>query len=105
MLYLLIFTNNLKFCDTHAEEVWAFYSDLLVSFSWSFLLYTHMEQPFVLLFVFSFFLFIAAAAEYGSSQARGQIRAVAASLHYSHSNAGSKLRLRSTPHLTATPDP
>ena len=105
MLYLLIFTNNLKFCDTHAEEVCAFYSDLLVSFSWSFLLYTHMEQPFVLLFVFSFFLFIAAAAEYGSSQARGQIRAVAASLHYSHSNARSELHLQPILKLVAMPNP
>jgi len=33
------------------------------------------------------------------------IRAVAASLHHSHSNAGSKPRLQPTPQLTATPDP
>ena len=35
----------------------------------------------------------------------GQIGAAAASLHQSHSNAGSEPRLRSTPQLTATPDP
>ena len=29
---------------------------------------------------------------YGGSQARGQIRAVAAGVHHSHSNAGSELR-------------
>ena len=30
---------------------------------------------------------------YGSSQARGQVGAIAASLHHSHSNMGSKLHL------------
>ena len=42
---------------------------------------------------FSFFLFRAAPAAYGSSQARGGIRAAAASLYHSHSNSGSKLHL------------
>ena len=37
--------------------------------------------------------------------ARGPIRAVASSLHQSHSNAGSKPHLRPTPQLRATPDP
>ena len=41
----------------------------------------------------------------GGSQARDRIGAVAASLHHSHSNARSKLRLRPTAQLTATPDP
>ena len=45
----------------------------------------------------------AAPATYGGSQARGQIRAVATGLSQSHSNEGSKPRLR--PVLTATPDP
>jgi len=36
---------------------------------------------------------------YGNSQARGQIRAAAASLRQSHSNAGSKLHLQPTPQL------
>ena len=39
------------------------------------------------------------------SQARGPIRAVAASLHQSHSNMGSKPHLQPTPQLMATPDP
>ena len=34
---------------------------------------------------------------YGSSQARGQIGALTASLHHSHSHARSKLHLQSTP--------
>ena len=42
---------------------------------------------------------------YGGSQARGPIRAEADGLHHSHSNSGSKLRLRPTPQLRATPDP
>ena len=46
----------------------------------------------------------AAPAAYGGSQARGPIRAVAASLRQSHSNEGSEPRLQSTPQLTATPD-
>ena len=53
--------------------------------------------------LFYFFLpFRATTVAHGSSQARGLIRAAAASLHHSHSNAGSKLRLRPTPQLTAT---
>ena len=40
-----------------------------------------------------FFLFRAAPAAYGGSQARGRIRAVVAGLHHSHSNTGSE------PHL------
>ena len=45
----------------------------------------------------------AAPAAYGSSQARGRIGAVAASLCQSHSNAGSEPRLQPTPQLTAMP--
>ena len=55
---------------------------------------------FSFLFFFVFLPFPwAAPAAYGGSQARGLIRAVAASLHHSHSNTGS-----TTPQLTATPD-
>ena len=45
-------------------------------------------------------LFRADPAIYGSSQARGQVRAGAAGLHHSHSSAGSKAHLRPTPQLT-----
>ena len=41
----------------------------------------------------------------GNSQARGQIGTAAASLHNSHSRAGSELCLRPTPQLTAMLDP
>ena len=44
---------------------------------------------YLFLFLFIFLLFRAVPVTYGSSQARGQIRAAAASLHHSHSNARS----------------
>jgi len=50
--------------------------------------YIHSSFPF-----FSFLLFRAVPAAYGSSQARGPIRASAAGLHHSHSNMGSELHL------------
>ena len=43
---------------------------------------------FIYLFIY-FCLFRAAPVAHGGSQARSQIRAVAATLHHSHSNAGS----------------
>ena len=42
---------------------------------------------------FFLYCFWAIPAAYGGSQARGQIRAVAAGLYHSHSNARSKLHL------------
>ena len=52
---------------------------------------------------FYFFIFLRAApVTYGSSQARGQIRAAAASLHHRHSNARPEQRLRPAPQLMAT---
>ena len=63
--------------------------------------------PFVVQKLFSlFYLFIfrAALKAYGGSQARGRTGATGASLHHSHSNEGSKLRLRPTPQFTAMPD-
>ena len=50
------------------------------------------------------FYFRAAPEAYGGSQARGQIRAVAAGLYHGHSNTASKQRLRSTPQLMAMLD-
>ena len=54
-------------------------------------------------FLFLFF-FRAAPAAYESSQARGQIRAVAAGLCHSDSNEGSELYLQPIPWLKATSD-
>ena len=55
------------------------------------------------LFMVTFFFFFRVA--YEGSQARGQIGAVAASLHHSHSNARSEPHTQSTPQLTAMLDP
>ena len=65
------------------------------------------ENLFFFLFLSFFFvlLFRATPVAYGDSQASGLIGAVAANLHYSHSNVGSELRLQPTPQLMATPDP
>ena len=49
-------------------------------------------------------LFRAALVAYGGSQARGLNGTAATGLCQSHSNIGSKTRLRPTPQLTATPD-
>ena len=54
---------------------------------------------------FFFLLFRPALVAYGGSQARGPIKATAASLHHNHNNARSELHLQPTPQLTATPDP
>ena len=55
--------------------------------------------------VHSFFLFRAATVARGSSQARCQTGAAAASLHHSPSNTWSELHLWPKPELAATPDP
>ena len=57
---------------------------------------------FSFFFFFLFFIFRATPGACGSSQARSLIRAIAAGLHHSHSNAKSKPRLQPTPQLTAT---
>ena len=51
-------------------------------------------------FLFFFLLFRVEITAHGSLQANGQIRAAAASLHHSHSNAGSELCLQHIPQLT-----
>ena len=56
-------------------------------------------------YIYIYSLFRATLATYGGSQARGRIGATAASLHHSHSNAGSKPHVQPTPQLMATPDP
>ena len=67
-------------------------------------MFSLMHFPFFNAFFF-LFLFMAAPVPYRSSQARGQIRAVAAGLHHSHSNASSEPHLQPRLQLVATPDP
>ena len=67
-----------------------------------------MTCSFVLFF-FSFFLFSctfkATPMAYGNSHTRGRIGAVVASLHQSHSKAGSEPFLQPIPQLAAMLDP
>ena len=58
----------------------------------------NVHMQFIYLFIYLFIL-RAAPAAYGSSWARDWIRAGVASLHHSHSNAGSKLHLQPMPRL------
>ena len=57
------------------------------------------------MYFFPFFLFRAAPAAHGGSQARGRIEATAASLHHTHSKARLELYLWLMPELVVMPDP
>ena len=57
------------------------------------------------LFVWLVGWFRAIPTAYGGSQARGQIRDLAAGLHHSHGNSRSEPHLQSTPRLMAMQDP
>ena len=56
------------------------------------------------IFFFVFCHFRAAPTAHGGSQAKSQMGAVAADLHHSHSNEGSKPNLWPKPQLAVTPD-
>ena len=60
---------------------------------------------FIVLFYFGFCLFRATPITYGGSQARGRIKAVAAALCRSHSNARFEPHLWPTPQLMAMLNP
>ena len=80
----------------------SFVRSFYLSFFLSFFLSSFLS--FSLSLALSFFPMVTHTA-YPGCQARGGIRAIAASLQHSHSNAGSKLHLPPTPQLMATPDP
>ena len=65
----------------------------------------HPPKVFILFFFSYIILFRAIPEAYGSSQTRGLIRATAAGLHQSHSNARSESHLQTIPQLKAMPDP
>ena len=81
-----------------------YYLKMLILVSWL-CIHTTVWQITLTAFLFSFFLFQTAPLAYGSSQARGRIRAAAASLYHSHSNTGSELCLRLIPQRMAMLDP
>ena len=62
------------------------------------------EVIFIFIYLFVC-LFRATPVAYGGFQARDRIRAIAAGLHCSHSNARSEPHLQPTPPLMAMPDP
>ena len=64
-----------------------------------------MVSSIISFFFFFFLLFRAIPVAYGGSQARGLIGAVAAGLHYGHSNGGSEPHLPPIPQLMAMTDP
>ena len=64
-----------------------------------------LSAPLLIFFFFFPPLFRTTALAYGSSQARGQIRASDAGLGHGHSNLGSDMHLQPTPELTAMLDP
>ena len=56
-------------------------------------------------FLYTYFIFTATPATYGSSQALDRIRAAATGLHHSHNSARSELHLQPTLQLLAMLDP
>ena len=64
-----------------------------------------MAEFSFLFFFFFFVFFFPLPAAYGGFPANGPIRAVAAGLRHSHSNAGSELHLWPTSQLKAMLDP
>ena len=68
-------------------------------------MFVHLVAVRKIFFLYLLLFSRATPVAYGGSQARGLIRAVAAGLCHSYSNAGSEPCLQPTPPLTATLDP
>ena len=71
------------------------------------ILLVHTPKNYVPLhfFFFLIFFFRVSPRACGSSQARSQMKAIAACLHHSHRIVGSEPHLRHIPQLMETPDP
>ena len=91
--------KNLSISFSHRQHNELCFSNLETT------VYSELSSFHVFFFFFVFCLFKAAPTAYGGFQSRGLIRATAASLRQSHSNAGSKSHLRPTPQFMATLDP
>ena len=100
--FLITISNKIKLKFPHftpvAQSLPLVCILITISYNWALLL-------LLLLSFLSFVLFRAAPKVYGGSQARSLIRAIAACLCHSHSNARSEPCLQTTPQLMATPDP
>ena len=118
-IYIFIYIYIYLFIYIYAPYVWAYkcihthasiYVYTISMYICVYIHYTHnffwiLHHSVMLRNFFLILLFRAAPAVYGSSQARGQIGTVAASLYHSHSHTGSKSHLWPTPWLAAMPDP
>ena len=71
----------------------------------AFFLKVYSSRLFILFYFILFYYFRATPTVYGSSQARGPIGAVVASLHHNHNDKGSEPNLQTTPQPMAMPDP
>ena len=98
--------SNLSACSFHPFIMWllncVFY---LIHYPKTIFLKVPKKHVFLPEFSFLFLLLRAAPLVYGSSQARGRIRAVVSGLHWSQSNLGSQLHLQPIPRLMAALDP
>ena len=90
-----------RWCDFAKISVWC-YNIIMSSAS-----FVCVSEEIIVFFCSLFFSFIfrAALMTYGSSRARGQIRAAAGGLHHNHSHTGYELCLWPTPQLSAMLDP
>ena len=93
-----------SFAKIFSHSVGCLFVFLMVSFAVQKLLSLIRSHWFVYLFIYLFIYFRAAHVAYGSSQARSWIRAAAAGLHHSHSNARTEPPLQPTPQLMTMPD-
>ena len=117
----LIFFYMWPFPSTHLDKFLAIFDALLPPFLDP-VIYTFRKQEMKVamrrvcwrlisyrmslsFFFFFFLLFRAIPMAYGGSQPRGLFWVTAASLHHSHSNTRSELRLWPTPQLKAMLDP
>ena len=108
---ILFYIRNLSTCrlwnpwgSQNQSSADILFNRYIIYLRYSFLFFVCVSF-FFLSFVVVVAISWAAPVAYGGSQARGLIRAVAAGLCQSHSNAESKPSLKSTPQLTATLDP
>ena len=101
--------RNSAYCRSGRKKVCAKLSTMTFLWTIEIMDFTP-DQPFNhdlhlrVFFFFFFCLFRVALAAYGGAHARGRIGAVAAGLHNSHSNTGSKPHLQPIPELIAMPD-
>ena len=104
--FTFCYLRSFKF--NHGFPYPTFYLELqpLISSNFLFAFWCFVFCFLVFFFLFCLFAFSRAApVAYGGFQAKGLIRAVAAGLRQSHSNARSKPHVQPIPQLTATPDP